>query len=790
MIKRKKLLTVLTLAATVLGSGTALAVNSMIAGPQPNGTGVTPHGWSLTPAGTQLALGDFPMGGSLSPDHRYLVVSNDGQGTQSLQVVDVQKQQVVQTIPYENGEGLYFGTAFSPDGQTFYASAGGNNKIRVYSFNNGTLTEKSPILLKNQTNTDFTPMGLSISPDGKFLYAANNAAHSVSKIDLATQQIVATTAVGKDPYHAFLPHDGKSLFVTNWGESSVTVLNPGDLSVQKTIPVGLHPNAIVENPVTGLLYVSDSDDDKISVIDPKQQQVIQTISLAPYKGALTGTQPVALSVSADGKTLYVANAGNNDIAVIDLAQGTVKGLIPTAWYPSGVYAEGDKLMVLNAKGLGAGPNSEHQYIGSMMQGTLSFIHLPNHQELKDYTKQVEDNNKPYKAEGDGWLSRLKGDKNFPIPRFADQKSPIKHVIYVIKENRTYDQVFGDMAKGNGDPKLTEFGKDITPNIHKLADQFVLLDNFYCNGEVSDPGHQWATAAVSNDYSEKTWMPDYSGRKAYGVDIEGLMPKNGYLWDNAKRAGVSFRDYGEYINYWESPTNGQWKPDDAGIGSNYDPSYAGWNLSISDMTRYNEWNSEFQQFVKNYNLPQFEMVYLPNDHTSGTAPGGLTPQAMVAQNDDALGNLVNTVSHSDYWKDTAIFVVEDDPQAGPDHVDAHRTEALVISPYTQKGTVDSTFYDQSSMIRTMEMILGMKTMNQYDASAVPMLNTFTNHPNFTPFELLQETYPIDRKNGESAPEAAKSAQLNWSKPDANPNETLNEIIWKATKGDQPYPKKQH
>lgn len=781
------------LATLVLGSGTAAyAAYTLTPGPKAGGTGVTPHGWNLTPAGTQLTLGDFPMGGAVSPDHHYLVVSNDGQGTQSLQVVNIKTQKVVQTIPYTNGEGLYLGVAFSPDGKKLYASAGGNNKIRVYKFDNGQLTEQSPILLKDQTNTNFTPMGISVSPDGKFLYMANNVDNSVSKVDLSSGKIDLTTSVGKDPYTAFLSKDGQSLYVSNWGESSVTVLNPTNMKVEKTISVGLHPNAIAENPVTGSIYVSNTDSDQISIIDPVKKAVTQTISLSTYKGAEPGTQPVALTVNSDGKTLYVANAGSDDVAVIDLGDGQketkakVRGLIPTAWYPSGVFFDANKLIVLNAKGLGAGPNVDHQYIGNMMKGTMSFINLPSNGELKKYTKQVEENNKNYNGNG-SLLSRIRGVKSFPIPRFAGQKSPIKHVIYVLKENRTYDQVFGDIKKGNGDPNLTEFGQNITPNLHKLANQFVLLDSFYCDGEVSDPGHQWATAGISNDYSEKTWLPDYSGRKVYGVDKEALKPKNGYLWDDALRSGISFRDYGEYINYWESPTNGKWTPDDPTIGNNYDPNYPGWDLSIPDMTRYNEWEKEFKQYEQNGKLPQFEMVYLPNDHTAGTAKGYPTPQAMVAQNDLAVGKLVDTVSHSKYWKNTAIFVVEDDPQAGADHVDAHRTEALVISPYTQTGKVDHTFYDQDSMIRTMEMILGMKPLTQFDASAIPMLNAFTNHPNFAPYNSADETYPINTMNGQNAPDMKASSQMNWSQPDANSETELNRIIWKATKGNKPYPK---
>jgi YVTN family beta-propeller protein len=810
-MKMSKKIAAALLATTLVGSGTALAYSLNTAGPKPDGTGVTPHGWTLTPAGKQIALGDFPMGGAISPDHRYLVVSNDGQGTQSLQVVDLQNQKVVQTVPYNNGEGLYYGTAFSPDGKTLYASAGGNNKIRVFSFNNGTLTEQTPILMKNPNGSTFTPMGISVSPDGKFLYTANNEASSVSKIDLASGQIVATTPVGKDPYTAQITKDGSAIYVTNWGEDTVTVLNPKDLTVMKRIQVGTHPNAIAENPSNGLIYVSDSDTDQVSVIDPKERAVVQTIDVRANKGAIVGSQPVALTFSPDGKTLYVANAGTDAIDVVNIGNGKenaeVRGLIPTAWYPSGVYTNGNKIMVLNAKGLGAGPNAQHQYIGNMMQGTMSFIDVPDQKQLKDYTKQVKQNDPMNEVKGNSWFGNQNNGNDFPIPRVAGQKSPIKHVIYVIKENRTYDQVLGDLGKGNGDPSLTEFGKVNTPNIHKLSNQFVTLDNFYTDGTVSDDGHQWATSGKSNDYSEKTWLPDYSGRKGYGVDIPALKPDNGYLWDNAKKFGVSFRDYGEYINYWESPTNGKWVPDDPAI-DNYDPNYAGWDLSISDMTRYNEWEKEFKQFDKNGNLPQLEMVYLPNDHTAGTSPGSNTPQAMVAQNDLALGKLVDTVSHSQYWKDTAIFVVEDDAQAGPDHVDAHRTEALVISPYTQKGTVDSTLYDQDSMVRTMEMILGMKPMSLFDASAVPMLNAFTNHPNLTAYNVEQENYSVDWKNGTPEPATdpalqktqpaananaqpaqttTTSPQVNLSKMDTNEQEIEREI-WKATRGKAPFPEK--
>jgi YVTN family beta-propeller protein len=542
------------------------------------------------------------------------------------------------------------------------------------------------------------------------------------------------------------------------------------------------------NPKNGNIYVSDSDSDQISVIDSSADKVIQTISLSPYKHAKTGSQPDALAVSSDGQTLYVANAGNNDVAVISLGkEPRVKGLIPTAWYPTRIElsSDGKQIMVLNAKGMGAGPNKGYQegtygpstqYIGSMMKGTLSFIDTPDDAKLKIYTQQVMRN--------DRFQGRNQGEGVSVIPRFAGEKSPIKHVIYVIKENRTYDQVFGDMKKGNGDPNLTMFGKNITPNLHKLANQFVLLDNFYADAEISAQGHNWATGAKANDYVEKNWPANYSNRNR-PYDFEGdnsaAYPQAGFLWDDAKRAGVSFRDYGEFYQFGKSV------PADPSIGNNYDPNFTGWDLNTSDLTRFDEWNKEFQQFVKNGNLPQLEIVRLPNDHTKGTTPGALSPQSYVAQNDLAVGKLVDAVSHSPYWKNTAIFITEDDAQDGPDHVDAHRTEALVISPYTQKGTVDSTFYDTTSMLKTIELILGMQPLTQYDAAATPMLNTFTTHPNFKPYVAVGPTYPINRINGKDAPLAQESSKMDFSREDAAPDDQLNLAIWKATKGSIPYPK---
>lgn len=738
-IKGKKLMMGLVAVATLaMGTSSASAHTEKIstqltAGPKANGTSITPNGWKLTPAGKQLTLGDFPMGAALSPNKKYFIVSNDGDGIQSLQVVNTATHQVVQTIPYKAPQALFLGVAFSPDGKTVYASAGGNNKIRVFSFDKGKLSKETSIDMNtNHTNKNFFPSGLSVSPSGKNLFVANQQDDSVSKIDLTTGTIMETTHVGHNPYMALVSKNGSKVYVTNWGASTVTVLDATTMELDKTIQVGLHPSAMTQNPVTGDIYVADTGSDQISVINPKADKVTGTVSVSPYKGAPAGTQPNALTVSPNGKTLYVANAGNNDVSVINLKNLKVEGLVPTAWYPTGVYLndKGKQLMVLNAKGLGAGPNADGEYIANMMKGTMSFIVTPTKGHLKKDTQQVKENNKINHVEGSGWL-RHGGNSSKFVPLTAKDHSPIKHVIYVIKENQTYDQVLGDLKKGNGDPNLTKFGWNITPNTHNLSNNFVTLDNFYADCEVSAQGHNWATAGMSNTYVEKNWLATYSGRN-HGYDYEGgnpaTRPQSGYLWDAAKRAGVSFRDYGEFYAYHKL------YPADPGIGNNYSPNFAGFNLSVSDLTREQVWQNEFNQYVKNNNLPQFEMIRLPNDHGDGTAAGKPSEQAMAAQNDYALGKIVDAVSHSKYWKDTAIFVVEDEAQNGLDHVDAHRSEALVISPYTQTGKVDSTFYDQASMLHTMELILGMKPLTQFDASAMPMLHAFTNHPNYKPFNV--------------------------------------------------------
>jgi YVTN family beta-propeller protein len=824
-----------TPATSAPAGDTAPAPDRSTAGPD---TGINSHGWFLTPAGKQLQLvdpkdpslyGDRPYGIAISPNGKTLIVSNDGQSTQSLMVVDRTSGKILQTIPYKSPEALYVGVAFSPDGKQVFASAGGNNKIRVYNVEGQTLTETDPINLPVPKGADgkdvnLYPGGLTIAPDGKTLYVADNLSDSMSIVDLATRKVTGTVAVGHNPYTVALSKDGKTAYVSNWGEQTVSVvdLTGSTPKVSQTIQVGTHPNAMALNPNNSELYVTNADSDNVSVINTATNCVLRTIDLSPYPGAKEGSSPNAIAVSPDGKTLYVANATNNDIAVIQLGNGDgkttpdqVKGLIPTAWFPAGLVLspDGKQLDVINAKGLGAGPNPDgpnpylnpdsqpNQYIGSMIRGSLSQIDVPDSKQLQQYTEQVVKNN----GFDEGSKVRVPGNANEDvIPLRPGDPSPIKHIIYVIKENRTFDQVLGNLGKGNGDPALNLFGEESAPNQRELQRRFVTLDNFYSDSEVSADGWNWATGALANTYVQKNWPANYGDRNR-PYDFEGGNyatspgedPTDAFIWNKLSDAGIDYRNYGFRVFNGKVAANADGKTTEPRLAQNTDLKFPGFDLTVADSshkmfnsptTRYDEWKKEFDNYVKNGNLPKVEFVRFPSDHTAGTKVGSPTPRAYMADNDYALGQLVDQVSHSPYWKDTAIFVLEDDAQNGPDHVDAHRTIAQVISPYTQTGKVDSTFYSTVSMLRTMELIAGIGPMSQYDAAATPMLNSFTDKPNFTPYKAVKPEQSTTEKNPVNAPLAQESGATNWAVEDQN-EAVENQAIWKSIKGtnsDMPSP----
>ena len=633
-----------------------------------------------------------------------------------------------------------------------------------------------------------------------------------------------------------LSHDGKTAYVSNQGGQTVSVvdLTQPFLAESDRIQVGTHPNAMALNPISNELYVANADSDIISIIDTSNNVVVRTIDLSPYPGSPQGSSPDALAVSPDGKTLYVTNAANNDVAVIALGakQGDdkVQGLIPTAWYPTALVLSnnGQELDVLNAKGLGAGPNPNgpnpygpntygppDQYVGSMIVGTLSQIAVPNATQLETYTNKVVANN----GFNEGDKIRVSGTpQTTVIPLHPGDPTPIKHVIYVIKENRTFDQELGSLGQGNGDPSLNLFGNESAPNARALAKQFVTLDNFYSDAEVSADGWNWATGALANSYVQHAWPQNYGGQNR-PYDFEGgnlatspgTDPTDAFIWNKLSDAGISYRNYGFRVFGGQYDASGKLvgatvagnPSTEPRLLANTDLNYAGYDLTKPDSfahmfdnvintatgkpygtqpTRIAEWLKEFNQYETNGNLPTVEFVRLPNDHTNTDTPGSPTPRAYVADNDYALGQLVQAVSQSKDWGSTAIFVIEDDAQEGPDHVDAHRTVAQVISPYTQTGKVDSTFYSQVSVLRTIEQIVGLAPMTQFDAAATPMLNSFTDTPNMKTYTAIVPTQNVQETNPVPGPHFSMYASLADSATAVDQNESLENLgLWASVHG---------
>jgi YVTN family beta-propeller protein len=840
------------------GAGAAFAAAHGVGEPGPQGGNRTLliNQRTITPAGSQTALGDLPMNAVLSPDGAHLLVINSGTGIQSLQVVDTANSKVVQTIQYLVPDSVFVGAAYSPDGTQLFVAGGGFDVVHTFNVGANGLLSKNGDIQIGTLHQNFYPMGVSVSPDGKLLAVANNLGNTLDLIDVTSRQITATISVGHYPYGALFSADGSKVYVSDWADATLSVVDTASQALTGTIVVGNHPNEMLWGP-GGTLFVADANSDAVSVVDPKAGKEVRRISVAPYAHAQLSSSPESLALSRDGKRLYVADAGADDVSVIQLSGGAPKviGRIPTAWYPSSVTVSksGGRLFITNAKGVGAGPNDTgfvpnpttasvpfqdgvagyadrycnctfNNFTGTMIGGTLSTVPVPSAERLEIYTDQVARNN----HYGDESLERRSSGN--PIPSQVGGISPIKHVIYVIKENRTYDQVFGDLKVGDGDPNLTLFGATNTPNLHALAQRFGVLDNFYADAEVSADGHNWAMSAYASDYNEKMWPQDYApaaGRNR-GYDFEGGSSINlsggGYLWDAAAKQGVSLRDYGEFTN--NAPLSGATLIPESqadtcagpiarsytgvtvpagqvlcfgpttnnvtttpNLVGKFDPRFRGYDLRYRESDRLQEWAREFAQFEASGSLPALEIMRLPNDHTSGTTPGRLTPQEYVTENDQAVGQLVDIVSHSKDWGSTAIFVTEDDAQNGPDHVDSHRTESLVISPYTQRSraTVDHTLYNTSAMVRTMELIVGLKPLSQFDANAVPMWRLFHPGADLQPYSALSGAATASTLNTDASFGAAASAAMNFDTEDQAPMDELNQVIWHAVKGaDAPYP----
>ncbi|MBN1293886.1 MAG: beta-propeller fold lactonase family protein [Candidatus Latescibacteria bacterium] len=763
-------------------------------GPVKEGTRL-PNRWMLTPAGKHIPVGDLPLNIALSPDGKTLAVTNNGFSKQFISLIDTEQDTVITELDVDKA---FFGLSFSPDGQYLYASGGGDEQVLVWKISSAAVIPQPSISLTDSSApVKIFPAGIAISNDGAVLYVAENRNERLSMVSAGDKQVIKRIQVGPYPYDVKLAGTLNKLFVSLWGGSRVCVVDCLSGEPVTEIKVGDHPNAMMLSSDESLLYVACANTDEVAVIDTKKNEVIETIGLHPYPNAPFGSTPNALVLSPDDSKLFVANATNNDVAVIDVSnrgESVVKGLIPVGWYPTAlaISKDGARLYVANAKGLTSKPNpggpdpnkkqdEKTEYIAGLFNGTISVIPVPDNRQLALYTKQVEKNNGFNEAARK--LTDKKQDvKPQAIPRRVGEVSLIKHVIYILKENRTYDQVLGDLSQGNGDPSICLFDRDVTPNHHALAEEFVLLDNFYVDAEVSADGHEWSTAAIATDFVEKTWPTVYSGR-GLPYPSEGsheiAFPTSGYIWEAVANKGLSYRSYGEFISLENNMAVAQ----HSSLEGHFDPLFKPWDLSYPDTLRTEEFIRELHEFERNGELPNFIILRLPNDHTAGTNPGMSTPRAMVAENDIALGRIVEAVSNSRFWKDTAIFVIEDDAQNGPDHVDAHRTIAFAISPYIRRGIVDNTLYDTASMLRTMELILGLHPMSQYDAAAFPMVACFTDKADLTPYKSLYPKVPLDEVNTTMAYGAAESIAMDFSREDATPEIRLNEIIWKSIRGEE-------
>jgi YVTN family beta-propeller protein len=767
-------------------------------GLQPDGTILLSNGWHIQPAGRHLSIGDLPLNFVQSPDGKLLVVTNNGLAQPSFSVIDVATWTVRGTQALDQA---WYGLAWHPTQPRLYMAGGQQGAVQEIGTTgaaDGTLNKLRTLALPPSPQS-FTG-GLAVSPDGRTLYVTNLFLYTLTSLDIASGQIIATAQLPAEPYTVVVSPDGTTLYVSIWGGSRVQVYSSTGLTLQQEWPTNERPNALVLSADGKRLFVACAGDSSVWSFDTASGNAIEQISTTLYPLAPRTSTPNALALSPDGNTLIVANADNNAVAVVDVsnaARGVVTGFIPTGWYPTGVLfsRDGHQIYILSGKGMAPAPNPVNNGEDQRLRGTISVVPVPDRTTLAAYTRTVYTLT-PYTDKTR--LRPVNAPVGSPIPVVVGGSSPIKHVFYVIRENRTYDQILGDLAQGNGDPTLTMFGAGITPNAHAVAQNFALFDNFYVDAEVSYDGHAFSTSAYANDFIQKIWQTYYGARGAqYLAEGGGLLrnpygniaaPTGGYLWDHAARAHVSVRSYGEFGNNSARAANGDISVTAAvpGLVGAIAPKFAAFDVSITDVSRMDQWYAEFQAYVANGQLPQLSVIHLGNDHTAGATPGMPTPRAMVGENDYALGRLVDNISNSIYWKDSAIFVLEDDSQNGPDHVDSHRSVMLMASPYAKRGVVDHTFYTTSGVLRTIELILGLEPMSQYDAGATPMYNAFQPTANLAPYTKIQPNLAFNEVNTASSAGAAQSQAMDFSDADLTPEQPLNEILWHAMKGDQPMP----
>lgn len=753
-----------------------------------------PNGWSLSPAGHGYLLGDLPLNIAVSKSKKLLAVTNNGQSTQSIQLIDVKTGNILDNIEVAE---CWLGLKFSANEKFLYASGGNNNWILKYAIKNKKLILEDSIKLGDKWPNRLSPAGIDIDDAKNLMYVVTKDNNSLYIVNLKNKQIVHRFTLDAEAYTCLLSTDKKELFISCWGCGKIYIFNTNTYRFSE-IKVGDHPNDMCLTQNSKYLYVANASDNSVSVLDIPARKVIETLTSSLYPDAPKGSTTNGVALSPDEKTLYIANADNNCLAVFDVrnpGKSKSKGFIPTGWYPTCVKAIGNKIFVTNGKGFSSfanpdGPNPMRkrekvnyqqgdttkiktvQYIGGLFIGTMSIINVPDAAQLAAYSQQVYANT-PYNKEKE---TISQGEKGNPIPEKVGDPSPIKYVFYIIKENRTYDQVLGDIKEGNGDSSLVLFGEKITPNEHKLVKDFVLLDNFYVDAEVSADGHNWSLGGYANDYLEKNWVTSYGGRGGT-YDAEGTREiannKNGFIWNYCQRAGISYRTYGEFAD--------DYKPNLPVLKDHFCPYFTSWDLKVRDTTRVEQWKRDFDSLLSVNALPRLNTLRLICDHTEGLRNGRPTPFAHVADNDLAVGMFIDYLSKSPVWKESLVIIVEDDAQDGPDHVDAHRSTAYIVSPYVKRHFVDHTPYTTTGLLRTIELVLGLPPMSQYDAAATPLWRSFSKTPDFTKFDHVPNQVDITEKYMANNELTKQSAAFNFTREDKVPDDKFNEVLWKAIKG---------
>ncbi|MDX1946235.1 MAG: alkaline phosphatase family protein [Pirellulaceae bacterium] len=812
------------------------AAKPQFPGPTSDGF-LLPNGWRLTPVGRQVPLTDLPLNIVVSPDDKTAFVATSGYNAHELTAVELATGRKIDT---QTAPQSWFGLATDPKSGRFWWSGGGDALIHAFTWNGTKFakrpSEPQPPQSQPGDKESASPPGfrtgicwdakadslysLTILPKGgnkSFAWGDattdKNAGGVISRITVEAAETGDLTApCGTRPYDVILGKNGL-LYVSDWADRAVLVVDPQTLRTISRIVVGEHPNQLALHPQDDRLFVACASSNTVHVIDTVRGTVQETIFTALFPQSPEGSTPDALCISPDGELLFVANADNNCIAVIDIEaprRSQVRGFIPTGWYPTAVAitSDGKQLLV----GLGKGNETQSNkpapdklapalekpaevggykripfpHVGTTLSGALSIVDLPGEKDDRAWAALTDRvyRNCPY---SDKLLTVAPTTRKTAIPTKVGDPSPIKHVLYIIKENRTYDQVFSDIERGNRDPSLLMFGREITPNHHKLAEEYVLLDNLYCNGHVSADGHPWSTMAYNTDYIARNWALTYSKRQGIDDDDDGDLSNapSGYIWDSCKRLGKTYRSYGEYGGRVSQP-DGTFRMEGRvpGLIGHVCPTYGlptKPGQKVRDTDRVETFLAEFREYEKNGNLPHFIVMSLGEDHTEGTKPGSPTPQACVASNDLALGKLVEAVSQSKYWPKIAIFVIEDDAQNGPDHVDAHRTIGLVISPYVRRKYLDSTQYSTVSMLRTMELILGLPPLSQFDAAANPMFESFTSEPDLATYQHEPARIDLNALNQATAYGAERSSKMDFSEYDKIDDFELNEILWRAIHG---------